>query len=83
MQEQIINGLLSAVVAAAAIFLFLKERSGEDRLNRKQKKMLIRILVSAMLLLALQLVTAEDPLSGSRTYHAACPLSYRLWNHRP
>ena len=48
MQEQIINGLLSAVVAAAAIFLFLKERSGEDRLNRKQKKMLIRILVSAM-----------------------------------
>lgn len=59
MQEQIINGLLSAVVAAAAIFLFLKERSGEDRLSGKQKKMLIRILVSAMLLLALQLVTAE------------------------
>lgn len=59
MQEQIINGLLSVVVAAAAIFLFLKERSGEDRLSGKQKKMLIRILVSAMLLLALQLVTAE------------------------
>ena len=90
MQEQIINGLLSAVVAAAAIFLFLKERSGEDRLNRKQKKMLIRILVSAMLLLALQLVTAEGfepldrilfPAAGRITRLALYLIDYGIIGH--
>lgn len=90
MQEQIINGLLSAVVAAAAIFLFLKERSGEDRLNRKQKKMLIRILVSAMLLLALQLVTAEGfepldrilfPAAGRITRLALYLIDYGIISH--
>lgn len=90
MQEQIINGLLSAVVAAAAIFLFLKERSGEDRLNRKKKKMLIRILVSAMLLLALQLVTAEGfepldrilfPAAGRITRLALYLIDYGIIGH--
>ena len=59
MQELIINILLSAVIVAAAIFLFLKERSSEEKLTRKQRKMLIRILISAMLLLVLQLAPAE------------------------
>lgn len=60
MQELIINGLLVAVIATAAIFLFIIGRSSGGRMTKKQKTMLLRILLSALLLLALQSVSVQD-----------------------
>lgn len=60
MQEIIINALLIVVIAMAAIFLFVIGRSENGRMTKKQKTMLVRILISAALLLALQSVSAEN-----------------------
>ncbi len=59
MQELIINALLIVVIATAAVFLFIVGRSESGRMTKKQKTMLVRILVSAALLLALQSISAE------------------------
>ena len=59
MQELIINALLIVVIATAAIFLLFVGRSESGRMTKKQKTMLVRILVSAALLLVLQSVSAE------------------------
>jgi len=59
MQELIINALLIVVIATAAVFLLIVGRSESGRMTKKQKTMLVRILVSAALLLALQSVSAE------------------------
>lgn len=66
MQELIINTLLVVVIATAAVFLFIVGRSESGRMTKKQKTMLVRILVSAALLLALQSTSAEtfDRLDG-------------------
>ncbi|MDE5779692.1 MAG: cadmium-translocating P-type ATPase [Lachnospiraceae bacterium] len=66
MQEMIINVLLVVVIATAAIFLFVVGRSENGRMTKKQKKMLVRILISAALLLVLQSVSVEtfDQLDG-------------------
>ncbi len=66
MQELIINALLVIVMATAAVFLFIVGRSESGRMTKKQKTMLVRILVSAALLLVLQSVSAEifDRLDG-------------------
>ncbi len=65
MQELVISILLAAVVLmAAAMLLFVGSREGG--MKRKQKVMMIRILVTAAILLALQFVPAElfDRLDG-------------------
>ena len=59
MQELIINALLVVVIATAAVFHFIVGRSESGRMTKKQKTMLVRILVSAALLLVLQSVSAE------------------------
>ena len=59
MQELIINALLVVVIATAAVLLLIVCRSESGRMTKKQKTMLVRILVSAALLLALQSVSAE------------------------
>ncbi len=59
MQEIIINALLLVVIATAAVFLLFVGRSESGKMTNKQKKMLVRILVSAALLLVLQSVSAE------------------------
>lgn len=66
MQELIINALLLVVMATAAVLLFIVGRSESGKMTRKQKKMLVRILISAALLLVLQSVSAEtfDQLDG-------------------
>lgn len=58
MQELIINVLLTAVIMVAAIFRFIVGRSENERMTKKQKTMLVRIMISAALLLALQCVPA-------------------------
>lgn len=58
MTEWIVNILLTCVTAAAAVFLAMKwNQSG---MNKKQRTMLVRILLASVLLLALQFVTAES-----------------------
>lgn len=59
MQEVIVNILLIAVMVMAGIFLFVVGRGENERMTGKQKKMLLRILISAALLLALQSISAE------------------------
>lgn len=60
MQERIINLLLVVVIAAAAIFLMAAGRQKNGKMTKKQKTMMVRILISAVLLLALQSISAED-----------------------
>lgn len=60
MQEWIINLLLVVVIAAAAIFLLAAGRQKNGKMTKKQKTMMVRILISAVLLLALQSISAED-----------------------
>lgn len=59
MQELIINVLLTAVIVMAAVFRFIVGRSENERMTKKQKTMLVRILISAVLLLVLQCVPAD------------------------
>lgn len=59
MQELIINVLLIVVIVTAAVFLFIVGRSQNGRMTKKQKIMMIRILISASLLLALQSISGE------------------------
>ena len=58
MQEIIINALLSVVILTAAVLLFVIGRR-ENGMTKKQKKMLVRILVAAAMLLGLQLLPAK------------------------
>ncbi len=58
MQELIINVLLIIVIiTAAALLIFVGSR--KDGMNRKQKKMMFRILIAAAILLGLQFLNAE------------------------
>ncbi len=58
MQEIIIDVLLSvAILLSLAMLLFVGRR--KDGMNKKQKKMMIRIFVSSSILLALQFITAD------------------------
>ena len=58
MQEIIVNALLGAVViVAAALLVFVGRPNGG--MTRRQKTMMIRILVSAGILLCLQFIPAE------------------------
>lgn len=57
MQELIINLLLSVVIITAAVLRFFVGRRGG--MTKKQKTMLVRILVSAAMLLGLQFLPSE------------------------
>ena len=59
MQEIIINGLLVIVIVTAAVFRFAAGPRPDSGMTAKQKKMLVRILISAAVLLGLQLLPAE------------------------
>ena len=51
MQELIINVLLAAVIVMAAVFRFIVGRSENERMTKKQKTMLVRILISVVSLM--------------------------------
>lgn len=59
MQEWIVNLLLTVVIVTAAVFLLYAGKNPNANMTKKQKKMLVRIAVSAALLLGLQFVSAE------------------------
>lgn len=66
MQEMVIRILLGLVIAMAAAVLIVVG-SRKDGMTRKQRVMMIRILITAVVLLALQCVSAEmfEALDGS------------------
>ena len=59
MQELVVNVLLAVVIAAAAVLRFLIGPRADSGMTRKQKIMLVRILIAAAMLLGLQFVPAE------------------------
>lgn len=59
MQEIVTNMLLVIVIATAAIFIFYISRKDGAGMTKKQKTMLIRISISAVMMLGLQFVSAE------------------------
>ncbi len=59
MQDIIVNALLAVVVAAAAVLRFIIGGKLDSGMTKKQKVMLIRILISAAILLGLQFLPAE------------------------
>jgi len=59
MQELIVNGLLTVVILTAVVLRFFIGTRADSGMTRKQKTMLIRILISAAMLLGLQFLPAE------------------------
>ena len=58
MQELVISRLLTVVIVmAAAVLIFIGSRKGD--LTKKQRTMMIRIFITAVILLALQFLSAE------------------------
>ena len=89
MQDVIITALLAAVTAAAGLFLLLAGR-GKDGMTGKQKKMMVRIFLSALLLFGLQFLPAEAfnrldsllfPSAGRLARFACYLLDYLLIGH--
>ena len=89
MQDVIITALLAAVTASAGLFLLLAGR-GKDGMTGKQKKMMVRIFLSALLLFGLQFLPAEAfnrldrllfPSAGRLARFACYLLDYLLIGH--
>jgi len=59
MQELIINGLLTVVILTAVVLRFFIGARADSGMTKKQKTMLVRILVAAAMLLSLQFLPAE------------------------
>ncbi len=59
MQETVIKTLLLIVTAASAAALFLSGRKKDAAMTRKQRTMLIRILIAASIMLVLQFISAQ------------------------
>ena len=59
MQEFIINGLLTVVILTAVILRFFIGTKAASGMTKKQKPMLVRILIAATMLLGLQFLPAE------------------------
>ena len=59
MQEFIINGLLTVVILTAVILRFFIGTKADSGMTKKQKTMLVRILIAATMLLGLQFLPAE------------------------
>ena len=59
MQELIINGLLTVVILTAVILRFFIGTRADSGMTKKQKTMLVRILIAAAMLLGLQFLSAE------------------------
>ena len=59
MQELIINGLLTIVILTAVVLRFFIGTRADSGMTKKQKTMLVRILIAAAMLLGLQFLPAE------------------------
>ena len=59
MQELVVNTLLAVVVLTAAVLRFIIGRRADSGMTKKQKVMLVRILIAAAMLLGLQFLTVN------------------------
>ncbi len=59
MQEIIVNGLLTIVVLTAVVLRFFIGTRADSGMTKKQKTMLLRILIAAAMLLVLQILPVE------------------------
>ncbi len=59
MQELIVNGLLTVVIITAIVLRFFIGARADSGMTKKQKTMLVRILIAAAMLLGLQFLPAE------------------------
>jgi len=59
MQELVVNLLLAAVIVMATVLRFFTGARPDSGMTRKQKVMLVRILLTAVILLGLQFIPAE------------------------
>jgi len=59
MQELVINGLLTVVILTAVVLRFFIGVRADSGMTKKQKTMLVRILIAAAMLLGLQFLPAE------------------------
>ena len=59
MQEIIVDILLAVVIVTAAVFRFVIGARPDGSMTRKQKVMLVRILIASSILLVLQLIPTE------------------------
>ena len=84
MQELIVNILLGIVIITAAVLLTIIGWQ-RDGMTKKQKKMMIRILITSSILLGLQFISAENfnsldkylfPSAGNRIRFACYLLDY-------
>lgn len=67
MQEIVISVLLAFVIIMAAVLILFAGRKNSGGMTKKQHTMLIRILIAASIMLALQFVSAET-FAGLDTY---------------
>lgn len=59
MQGMIISGLLAVVIIMTTVLIFFVGRKKSGEMTKKQRTMLIRILISSSIMLALQFMSAE------------------------
>ena len=59
MQEIVTTALLAFVIVTAAVFILVVNKRDSASMTKKQKSMLVRILISAAMMLGLQFVSAE------------------------
>ncbi len=59
MQELIVNGLLTVVILTSIVLRFFIGTRADSGMTKKQKTMLVRILISSAMLLGLQFLPAE------------------------
>nr|QGT51170.1 hypothetical protein Firmicute1046_2460 [uncultured Firmicutes bacterium] len=59
MQEIIISGLLAVVIIMAAVLILFVGRKNSGGMTKKQRTMLIRILIAASIMFVLQFISAE------------------------
>ncbi len=59
MQELFVNGLLTVVILTAIVLRFFIGTRADSGMTKKQKTMLVRILIAAAVLLGLQFLSAE------------------------
>ena len=69
--EELIVKILLCVVIALTLVLFVRDNTADAKMNKKQKKMLIRIFFASLLMLLLQFVPDEAYASLDRAFNGA------------
>ena len=69
--EELIVKILLCVVIALTLVLFVRDNAADAKMNKKQKKMLVRIFFASLLMLLLQFVPDEAYASLDRAFNGS------------